>query len=61
LEHGRRVTILASSGSEVLIRRDDGTTATRPFRGLRRLPNPLKTDQGSLFPVTDAFGVEPEE
>jgi hypothetical protein len=61
LEHGRRVTVLASSGKDVLIRRDDGTTATRPFAGLRRVPNRLTADQPGLFDVAAACDTEPSD
>lgn len=43
LEKGRPITVLARWGPgggphNVLIRREDGTLAVRPFRGLRRTP-----------------------
>jgi hypothetical protein len=43
LERGRPVTVLIRWGSgggprNVLIRREDGQLAVRPFRGLRKLP-----------------------
>jgi hypothetical protein len=43
LEQGRPVTVLARRGPgggphNVLIQREDGTLAIRPFRGLRRMP-----------------------
>jgi hypothetical protein len=45
LERGRPVTVLARWGPgggprNVLIRRQDGQLAVRPFRGLRRSANP---------------------
>ncbi|GII65634.1 hypothetical protein Skr01_57190 [Sphaerisporangium krabiense] len=45
LERGEPVTVLIQWGPgggprNVLIRRADGTKVVRPFRGLRRLPDP---------------------
>lgn len=45
LEHGRPVVVLVRWGPgrgqrNVLIRREDGSEVVRPFRGLRRPPEP---------------------